>query len=144
MGSVLVPVVVHGNRKTGELPHVNHLYVRYRSPELDQQWELAGKTVLARVCRHDLRTLLPLDEPAVLQCARHTGRVLLLHEATRTGGLAGELAARICESAFEWLDAPVVRVTAPDTPVPYSPTLEEAFLPSAETVLHAARRLAAY
>lgn len=60
MGSVLVPVVVHGNRDTGELPHVNHLYVRYRSPELDQQWELVGKTVLARVCRHDLRKLLLL------------------------------------------------------------------------------------
>lgn len=65
MGSVLVPVVVHGNRKTGELPHVNHLYVRYRSPELDQQWELVGKTVLARVCRHDLRTLLLMRSATV-------------------------------------------------------------------------------
>jgi 2-oxoisovalerate dehydrogenase E1 component beta subunit len=92
----------------------------------------------------DLRTLLPMDDQAVLECARRTGRVLLLHEDTRTGGLAGELAARVSESAFEWLDAPIVRVTAPDTPVPYSPTLEEAFLPNAAKVISAARELAAY
>ena len=65
MGSVLVPLVVHGNRKTGELPHVNYMYVRYRSFELDQQWELVGKTVLARIYRHDLRTLLLLRSATV-------------------------------------------------------------------------------
>jgi 2-oxoisovalerate dehydrogenase E1 component beta subunit len=92
----------------------------------------------------DLRTLSPLDDEAILGAARRTGRILLVHEDTRTGGLAGELAARVCESAFEWLDAPVLRVTAPDTPVPYSPPLEDAFLPSADKVLDAARRLAAY
>lgn len=65
MGSVLVPLVVHGNRKTGEMPHVNHLYVRYRSSELDQRWELVGRTVLARICRHDLRTLLLMRSATV-------------------------------------------------------------------------------
>lgn len=92
----------------------------------------------------DLRTLLPLDEEAVLQTAARTGRVLLLHEPTRTGGPGGELAALIAERAFEHLDAPVVRLSPPDTPVPYSPTLEDFFLPNAEKVGKAIRALAAY
>jgi 2-oxoisovalerate dehydrogenase E1 component beta subunit len=92
----------------------------------------------------DLRTLLPLDEEAVLASVRKTSRALLLHEDTLTGGLGGELAARIAERAFEYLDAPVVRVAAPDTPVPFSPPLEEAFLPNAAKVAGAARKLLAW
>ena len=92
----------------------------------------------------DLRTLAPLDRKAVLATARRTNRIILYHEAQRTGGLGAELAAIIAEEAFEWLDAPPVRVTAPDSPVPFSPPLEEAFLPGAEDLLQAARRLAAY
>ncbi len=92
----------------------------------------------------DLRTLLPLDEEAILATARKTGRVLVLHEATYTGGPGGEVAALVAERAFEHLDAPVVRVAPPDTPVPYSPPLEDAFLPDAPRVLEAIRALAAY
>lgn len=92
----------------------------------------------------DLRTLLPLDEETVLNSVRKTSKALLLHEDTMTGGLGGELAARISERVFEYLDGPVVRVTAPDTPVPYSPPLEAAFLPNAEKVVEKARWLARY
>lgn len=92
----------------------------------------------------DLRTLLPMDEAAILATAKKTGRVLVLHEATRTGGPGGEVAALVSEQAFEWLDAPVVRVAPPDTPVPYSPTLEGYFLPNVDKVAEAIRALAEY
>jgi len=92
----------------------------------------------------DLRTLSPLDEEAVLQTVKKTSKVLLLHEAPRFGGFGGELAAIIAEKAFEYLDGPVLRVAAMDTPVPFSPPLEEAFLPSATKVLEAARKLTEY
>jgi 2-oxoisovalerate dehydrogenase E1 component beta subunit len=92
----------------------------------------------------DVRTLLPLDEATILASVRKTSRVLVLHEATLTGGVGGEIAARIAEKAFDCLDAPVVRVAAPDTPVPFSPPLEKAFLPNAAKVLEKARWLLAY
>ena len=92
----------------------------------------------------DLRTLLPLDEETVLASVRKTSKALIAHEATLTGGVGGEIAARITEKAFEYLDGPVVRVAAPDTPVPYSPTLEEAFLPNAAKIAEKARWLATY
>jgi 2-oxoisovalerate dehydrogenase E1 component beta subunit len=92
----------------------------------------------------DLRTLLPYDEESVLASVRKCSKVVLLHEDTRTGRMAGELAALIAEKAFEDLDGPIVRVTAPDTPVPFSPPLEEYFLPNAQKVIEAARSLAAY
>jgi pyruvate/2-oxoglutarate/acetoin dehydrogenase E1 component len=92
----------------------------------------------------DLRTLLPLDRETVCQSVRKTSKVLLLHEDTRTGGMAGELAATITECVWEHLDGPIVRVTAPDTPVPYSPPLEDAFLPNCEKVVEKARWLWKY
>lgn len=92
----------------------------------------------------DLRTLLPLDERTVLASVRKTSKIILLHEDTLTGGIGGELAARISESAFEHLDGPVIRIAAPDTPVPYSPPLEEAFLPEVARVVEKARWLAEY
>ena len=92
----------------------------------------------------DLRTLVPLDRETVCDSVRKTGKVLLLHEDTRTGGLAGELTASITESVWEFLDGPIVRVTAPDTPVPYSPPLEEAFLPNCGKVVEKARWLWKY
>ncbi|MGH9667965.1 MAG: alpha-ketoacid dehydrogenase subunit beta [Bryobacteraceae bacterium] len=92
----------------------------------------------------DLRTLLPLDEETILNSVRKTAKAILLHEDTLTGGLGGEIAARIAEKAFEHLDGPLVRIAAPDTPVPYSPPLEAAFLPSVDKVLDKARWLAAY
>lgn len=92
----------------------------------------------------DLRSLLPYDEEAILSSVAKTNKVILLHEATRTGGYAGELAATIAEKAFEYLDGPIVRVTSPDAPVPYSPPLEDYFLPNAEKLMKAARQLAEY
>jgi 2-oxoisovalerate dehydrogenase E1 component beta subunit len=92
----------------------------------------------------DLRTLMPLDRETVCSSVRKTSKVLLVHEDTRTGGMAGELAATITENVFEYLDGPILRVTAPDTPVPFSPPLEEAFLPNAEKVLEKARWLYRY
>jgi 2-oxoisovalerate dehydrogenase E1 component beta subunit len=92
----------------------------------------------------DLRSLLPLDVDAILATARKTSKVMLLHEDTRTGGLGGEIAALISENVFEYLDGPIMRITAPDTPVPFSPPLEEAFLPNARTVVEKARWLFRY
>ncbi|MBI3122513.1 MAG: alpha-ketoacid dehydrogenase subunit beta [candidate division NC10 bacterium] len=92
----------------------------------------------------DLRTLLPLDREAILSTARKTGKVVIVHEATRTGGVGGEVAAIIAEGAFDRLDGPILRVTAPDTPVPFTAPLEEAFLPNADKIVAAAERLAAY
>jgi 2-oxoisovalerate dehydrogenase E1 component beta subunit len=92
----------------------------------------------------DLRTLAPLDEETVLASVRKTSRVMILHEDTITGGVGGEIAARIAERAFDHLDAPVARIAAPDTPVPYSPPLESAFLPSASRVVEKARWLCRY
>ncbi|MDH3497076.1 MAG: alpha-ketoacid dehydrogenase subunit beta, partial [Gemmatimonadota bacterium] len=92
----------------------------------------------------DLRTLVPLDDDAIAATVRKTNRVLIVHEDTRTGGVAGELAARINEFAFEWLDAPIRRVTAHDTPLPYAPTLEDYVLPQTADIVEAVRWLLAY
>jgi 2-oxoisovalerate dehydrogenase E1 component beta subunit len=109
---------------------------------LDAAETLAAEGIEMEVV--DLRTLLPLDRDTVCESAKRTSKVLLLHEDTRTAGMAGELAATISESVFEYLDAPIVRVTAPDTPVPFSPPLEEAFLPNAAKVIDKARWLHRY
>jgi len=92
----------------------------------------------------DLRTLVPYDREAVLETAKKTSKVILLHEDTITGGLGGELAGLISEHAFEYLDGPLVRIAAPDTPVPYSPPLEAAFLPNVDKVVEKARWLYKY
>jgi pyruvate/2-oxoglutarate/acetoin dehydrogenase E1 component len=92
----------------------------------------------------DLRSLAPLDDEAIVATVRKTNRVLILHEDTRTGGIAGEITSRINEQAFEWLDAPVLRVTAADVPLPYAPPLEDYVLPQTADIVHAARTLAAY
>jgi len=109
---------------------------------LDGAAELAREGVEAEVI--DLRTLLPMDEGTVLESVRKTSKALVLHEESRTLGVGAEAAALLAEKAFEWLDAPVVRVTAPDTPVPFAPALEAAYLPGPATLLAAARKLAAY
>ncbi len=109
---------------------------------LEAAEKLAQEGIDAEVI--DLRTLLPLDRETILDSVKNTNRLLVVHEDTRTGGIAGEIAAIVCESAFADLDAPVFRVTGLDTPVPYSPPLEEWFLPNAEKVAAAARELAKY
>ena len=92
----------------------------------------------------DLRSLAPLDRDAILASVAKTSRVLLLHEATLTGGIGGELAAIIGEHAFEYLDAPIMRVASADAPVPYAPSLETAFLPTVTRVAETAKRLVEY
>ncbi len=109
---------------------------------LDAAGQLAADGVEAEVL--DLRSLAPLDREAVLTTVAKTSRALLLHEATLTGGIGGELAAIISEEAFEYLDAPVMRVASADSPVPYSPPLEAAFLPGVDKVVAAAKKLVEY
>jgi 2-oxoisovalerate dehydrogenase E1 component beta subunit len=92
----------------------------------------------------DLRTLAPWDKEAVLKSVEKTSKALVLHEDTRTGGFGAEIVATITEEAFENLDGPVKRIAAPDTPVPFSPALEKAFIPQVEDVAAALRDLAAY
>jgi pyruvate/2-oxoglutarate/acetoin dehydrogenase E1 component len=92
----------------------------------------------------DLRSLSPLDDDAIFATTKKTNRVLVVHEDTRTGGIAGEITARINESCFAWLDAPVLRVTAHDVPLPYAPQLEDFVLPQTTDIVTAARALAAY
>jgi pyruvate/2-oxoglutarate/acetoin dehydrogenase E1 component len=106
--------------------------------------EEAARAVDASVEIIDLRTVLPWDKQAVLASVRKTSKVLVLHEDTRTGGFGGEIAATIAEEAFEDLDAPVRRVAAPDTPVPFSPVLEKAFIPQVDDVVKALKELISY
>jgi pyruvate/2-oxoglutarate/acetoin dehydrogenase E1 component len=92
----------------------------------------------------DLRTVYPFDEEAILESVRKTSKVIVLHEDTLTCGIGAEIAARITEHAFDSLDGPVVRIAAADTPIPFSPPLEKAFLPSVEKVVEKARWLLNY
>jgi 2-oxoisovalerate dehydrogenase E1 component beta subunit len=92
----------------------------------------------------DLRTVIPWDKKAVLESVAKTSKALVLHEDTRTGGFGAEIVATITEEAFENLDAPVKRITAPDTPVPFSPPLEKAFIPQVEDVVAGLKDLAEY
>ena len=92
----------------------------------------------------DLRTVAPLDKEAIANTLKKTNRAIILHEDTKTGGLAGEIAAVINEMAFDDLDAPIARIASLDTPVPFSPPLEKFFLPKVEDVVREARRLRAY
>ena len=117
-------------------------YAAMAHVSLEAATTLAKEGIEAEVI--DLRTLLPLDHETILNSVKKTNRLLVVHEDTRTGGIAGEIAALVCEGAFDSLDAPISRVTALDTPVPYSPPLEEHFLPNAEKVVAAARELAKY
>src|SRR5450631_1440578 len=117
-------------------------YAAMMHTSLEAAEALAKEGIEAEVI--DLRTLLPLDEETILQSVKKTNRCLVVHEDTRTGGIAGEIAAILCEKAFGDLDGPLMRVTALDTPVPYSPPLEEYFLPNAKKVFDAAKELARY
>jgi len=117
-------------------------YAAMLHASLEAAAQLEKENIHAEVI--DLRTLLPLDKETILASVGETNRLLIVHEDTRTGGIAGEIAAIVTESAFEDLDAPIRRVTAPDTPVPYAPPLEDYFLPNPEKIAAAARELARY
>ena len=85
-----------------------------------------------------------MDKKGIYESVKKTSKVIILYEAPRTGGVGAEVAALISEEVFEYLDAPVVRISAPDTPVPYSPPLEAFYIPKVDDIVKAARRLAAY
>ncbi len=104
--------------------------------------ELAKEGIEAEVL--DLRTLMPLDRQGIIDSVRKTNKLLVVHEDVRSGGIAGEIAATVNEQAFEDLDGPILRVTSLDTPVPFSPPLEERFLPQVADITRAARELARY
>jgi len=111
-------------------------------------WSIAAASLLEQegigVEIVDLRTLLPLDHETILRSVRKTGKVIIAHEAPLTGGIGGEIAALIAERAFQFLDAPPVRIAALDTPVPFAPSLEEYILPNAEKIQKAVRELVRY
>ncbi len=92
----------------------------------------------------DLRTLLPLDKELIINSAKSTGKVLIVHEDTLTGGIGAEIAALISENAFKFLDAPIRRVASLDTPVPFAPPLEEYFLPDTNKIVKALRELSSF
>jgi 2-oxoisovalerate dehydrogenase E1 component beta subunit len=92
----------------------------------------------------DLRTLVPLDKEAIYSSVRKTSKAIVLHEDNKTGGIGAEVAALLAEECFDSLDGPIVRIAAPDTPVPFSTPLEEFFLPKTADIVAAARTLAAY
>ena len=117
----------------GMMVHESEKAAEQLSAELDASVEII-----------DLRTLLPMDEDAIIASVKKTSRALVVHEDTRTGGIAGEIAMRISEKAFEWLDAPILRVTAIDTPVPYSPPLEDYYLPQVSDIVAAGKYLLKY
>ena len=128
-------------REGSDLTIVTYGMMVQRSTEAAEELELEDG-VRAEIM--DLRTLLPMDDEAIIGSVKKTGRLLVVHEDTRTGGIAGEIAMRVSESAFEWLDAPMLRVTAIDSPVPYSGVLEDYFLPQTEDIVTAARYLVNY
>jgi 2-oxoisovalerate dehydrogenase E1 component beta subunit len=117
-------------------------YAAMMHTSLEAAEALAKEGIEAEVV--DLRTLLPLDEETILASVKKTNRCLVVHEDTKTGGIAGEIAAILCEKAFGHLDGPLMRVTSLDTPVPYAPSLEEYFLPNAKKIFEAATALVKY
>ena len=140
-GDYTVPIGKAIVRREGrDLTIVSYAAMLHTSLEAAKQ--LSNEGIDAEVI--DLRTLLPLDRETLLASVKKTNKLLIVHEDTRTGGIAGEIAAIVCEDAFEDLDGPITRVTGLDTPVPYSPPLEERFLPNKEKVVVAARELAKY
>jgi 2-oxoisovalerate dehydrogenase E1 component beta subunit len=140
-GDYTVPIGKAIVRREGrDLTIVSYAAMLHTSLEAAEQ--LSSKGIDAEVI--DLRTLLPLDRETLLASVKKTNKLLVVHEDTRTGGIAGEIAAIVCEDAFEDLDGPITRVTGLDTPVPFSPPLEERFLPNKEKVVVAASELAKY
>lgn len=129
------------HREGTDLTIVTYGGMLYKSDEA-AQWLEEQEGVSVEVI--DLRSIRPLDIDAIVASVRKTGRLLIVHEAARFGGFAGEITAQVCELAFEWLDAPIRRVTALDTPVPYAPALEDYYLPQVDDITAAARWLLAY
>lgn len=140
-GDFTVPLGVAATRRTGDDISV----ITYG---IGVELALAAADIVEReglsVDVLDLRTLLPLDREAIASTVKKTGKVLILHEDNKTGGVGAEIAAFVAEEMFEHLDGPIVRVAAADCPIPYNHVLEEAVIPNVDTVVRALRDLAAY
>lgn len=140
-GETLVPIGKGAIRRPGrDLTIVSFGSQVYTC--LDAAKELEKVGIDAEVI--DLRTLFPFDRDLIIESLRKTNKLMVVHEDIRTGGYAGEVIATVCDLAFDALDGPPVRVTAPHTVIPYAPTMEDAFLPSVAKVVKAARKLHAY
>jgi len=140
-GDETVPLGVAAIRREGRDATVL-TYAAMVTPSLEAAHRLSKEGVEVEVI--DLRTLLPYDKNAIFASVEKTNHVLIVHEDTRTLGVGAELSAVIMEERFESLDAPVMRVTYPDTHPPFSHVLEQACLPNADTITEALRKLAAY
>jgi 2-oxoisovalerate dehydrogenase E1 component len=138
-GDFLMPFGVAGVKQEGEdITVVTYGMMVHRAIAAAKKLENASVEII------DLRTLVPLDEETIYRSVRKTGKVLVVHEDTLTGGFGGEIAARIGDVCFQHLDGPVKRVAAKDSPVPYSPPLEKDVLPGESDILDALRELAAF
>jgi pyruvate/2-oxoglutarate/acetoin dehydrogenase E1 component len=124
-------------RKGRDVTIVGKLLTVYRA--LAAAEELAREGIEAEII--DPRTLVPLDKELILESVRKTGRLVIVEEDNLTGGWAGDIVAIVAEEAFFWLDAPIKRVSAPDTPVPFAPVMEQFYVPSEERVIEAVRSL---
>jgi len=109
---------------------------------LEAAGKLEGEGISTEIL--DLRTLMPLDKEGIYNSVKKTSKVIILYETPKTGGIGGEIAALISEDIFDYLDGPIIRIGSKDTPVPYSPHMEEFYLPKAEDVVTAAKKLIAY
>jgi 2-oxoisovalerate dehydrogenase E1 component beta subunit len=139
---IVVPIgKARRHREGDDLTIVTYGAMLYRADEAAQTIEAEDGAAIDLL---DLRSLRPLDTGAIVESVRRTGRLLIVHEAAGFGGFAGEITAQVNEHAFEWLDAPIRRVTAIDTPVPYAPALEDYYLPQTDDITAAARWLLAY
>ncbi len=135
-GDYIVPIGKAAVRKEGK--DISIVACGAMTPKaLDAAKELASSGIDAEVI--DLRSIRPLDENAIVGSVRKTGRLLIVHEACQTGGIGGEIAAVVARDALGYLDAPIERVTAPDTPVPFSPTLEDFFIPQTKAIVERAK-----
>ncbi len=140
-GDVVVPIgKAHVARDGTDVSIVTYASALWKSLEAAEL--LASDGISVEVL--DLRTLAPMDDESIFRTVKKTNRLLVVHEDTRTGGMAGEITARVSETCFEWLDAPVLRVTAADIPLPYAPPLEDYVLPQTADIVRAVRRLVAY
>jgi pyruvate dehydrogenase E1 component beta subunit len=132
----LVPIGKGIVRREGaDVTIVGKLLTLYRALAAAEQ--LAEEGIEAEVI--DPRSLVPLDKELILESVRKTGRLVVVEEDNLTGGWAADLAAIVAEEAFFWLDAPIRRVSAPDTPAPFAPVLEQSYVPSVERVVEAVR-----
>ncbi|WP_447600282.1 alpha-ketoacid dehydrogenase subunit beta [Nitrospira sp. Nam80] len=140
-GEIIVPIGKADVKRTGDDISVI-TYGAMVHVALEAAETLAKEGIELEVV--DLRSLMPFDKEAIYESVRKTSKAIVLHEDNKTGGVGAEIAARLSEDCFDHLDGPIMRIAAPDTPVPFSTPLEEYFLPNAGDVLAAARKLAAY